>query len=271
VDVRGNHLFLAVIALLIVFGGLGFTVLRELTGEGRRILTRRPRLRPRRFTLHTSVVMRTTLALIVAGALATLLFGMTSGEGTWGERVSGAFFQSVSSRTAGFNSIDVGALPIASLLVLTVLMFVGGAPASCAGGVKTSTVAVMFARIRGYLTGHEDVRLMGRTLDRDLVRSAGLLIVLSLLWNLLGVVLLSFFERGRPEIELQNLLFEQISAFGTVGLSTATTTAGLSAAGKIWIIATMYVGRLGPLTLASLALRRRVTRVSFPEGKVMIG
>ena len=103
------------------------------------------------------------------------------------------------------------------------------------------------------------------------MRSAGLLIVLAVLWNLVGVVLLSHFETGRPGVELQNLLFEQISAFGTVGLSTATTTAGLSAAGKIWIIATMYVGRLGPLTLASLAFSRKPSRVTFPEGKVMIG
>ena len=111
---------------------------------------------------------------------------------------------------------------------------------------------------------------MGRKIGRPIVRSAGLLLVLAVGWNLIGVLLLSHFEQGRPGIELQELLFEQISAFGTVGLS-ADTTAGLSAAGKLWIIATMYVGRLGPLTLASLALGRRPSNISLPEGKVMIG
>ena len=112
---------------------------------------------------------------------------------------------------------------------------------------------------------------MGRKLNRDLIRSAGLLFALAVAWNLAGLLILAHFEKAREGIELQHLLFEQISAFGTVGLSTATTTAGLSIPGKIWIIATMYVGRLGPLTLASLAIYRRTSRITFPEGKVMIG
>jgi len=149
-------------------------------------------------------------------------------------------------------------------------MFVGGSPGSCAGGIKTTSAAVLFARLRSYATGQE-ARLGGRTLDRDLVRSVGLLFALAVLWNIVGVLILGHFEKGRPGVELQHLLFEQISAFGTVGLSTNTTTAGLSVAGKIWIIATMYVGRLGPLALASLAITRKSTGVTFPEGKVMIG
>jgi trk system potassium uptake protein TrkH len=271
VDVHSNHLFMAVIGILVFLGGLGFIVLHEISRETRRLFARQKTAEPRVFSLHTSVVLRTSLILVIGGALLMLLFGMGAGAESWGDRVSSAFFQSVSSRTCGFNSVAIGTVPLASLLVLAVLMFVGGSPASCAGGVKTSTLAVVFARVRSYLTGHEEVRLMGRNLNRDLVRSAGLLIVLALLWNLVGVILLAFFERGRAEIGLQNLLFEQISAFGTVGLSTGTTTAGLTVAGKAWIIATMYVGRLGPLTLASIAFRRRVARISFPEGKVMIG
>ncbi len=98
-----------------------------------------------------------------------------------------------------------------------------------------------------------------------------MLFALAIVWNLVGVLVLAATEMGREGIGLQNLLFEQISAFGTVGLSTTTTTAGLSVAGKIWIIATMYVGRLGPLTLVSLAIYRRPSRVGLPEGKVMIG
>ncbi len=270
-DVRSNHLFTAVIMILIVLGGLGFTVLHELSWEGRRIVRRMDRPKPRRFSLHANVVLRTSLALIVGGAVLMLLFGMTGGERTWGERIEGALFQSISARTCGFNTIDVGALPVASLLILTALMFIGGSPASCAGGVKTSSLAVMFARIRSYVSGEDEARLLGRTLNRDLIRSAGLLFALAVGWNLIGLFVLAHFEQGRPGVELQHLLFEQISAFGTVGLSTNTTTAGLGVAGKLWIIATMYVGRLGPLTLASLAIYRRTSRITFPEGKVMIG
>ena len=212
-----------------------------------------------------------SVVLVFGGAGLTLLFGLSAGESTWGERISAALFQSVSARTAGFNSVDVGALPLASLLAIIGLMFIGGSPASCAGGIKTSSLAVLLARLRSYFTGREEAHLMGRTLGRDLVRSAELLLALAVLWNLLGLLVLAETEMGRPGIGLHNLLFEQISAFGTVGLSTSTTTPGLSAAGKIWIIATMYVGRLGPLTLASLAVYRRPTRIGLPEGKVMIG
>lgn len=271
VEMRSNHVFLAVVAILIILGGLGFMVLRELLDAGRGTLARRERLGPRRFTLHTSVVLRSSLVLIVGGAVLMLLFGMTSGEGTWGERTAGALFQSISARTCGFNTIDVGALPLASLLILALLMFVGGSPASCAGGIKTTSIAVLFARLRSHLTGEEEVRLGGRRIGRDLVRSVGLLLTLAVFWNLVGLLVLGHVERGRPGVELQHLLFEQISAFGTVGLSTNSTTAGLSVAGKIWIMATMYVGRLGPLTLVSLAIHHKKKGVTFPEGKVMIG
>ena len=270
VNIRSNHVFMVVVMVLIVLGGLGFMVLHELFGETVRVARRAPRPGPRRFTLHTNVVVRTSLGLIVGGAVVMLLFGMTGGETSWAERMEAALFQSVTARTAGFNSIDIAALPIASLLTLTGLMFIGGSPASCAGGIKTSTLAVMFARIRGYVTGEDEARLMGRRIGRPIIRSAGLLLVLAVAWNFIGVLLLSHLEQGRTGIELQDLLFEQISAFGTVGLST-DTTAGLSAAGKLWIIATMYVGRLGPLTLASLAIYRRAANVSYPEGRVMIG
>jgi trk/ktr system potassium uptake protein len=271
VDVRGNLLFMIVIMILVVVGGLGFTVLHELTGEGRRVLVRKDRQHPRRFSLHTNVVLRTSLILVVGGAALMLLFGMTVGEQSWGARIEAALFQSISARTAGFNTVEVAALPVASLLILASLMFIGGSPGSCAGGVKTSSLAVIFARIRSYLTGEEEARLMGRKLNRDLIRSAGLLFALALVWNLVGLLVLAHFEKAREGIELQHLLFEQVSAFATVGLSTGTTTAGLSVAGKLWIMATMYVGRLGPLTLASLAIYRRTSRITFPEGKVMIG
>ena len=270
-DVRGNHALLVIVMVLIILGGLGFTVLHEVFAEIRRVLRRERRAQPRRFSLHTNVVLRTSLLLIVVGAAALLLLGLTGAEENWGRRVEAALFQSVSARTCGFNTLDIGALPVASLLVLAVFMFIGGSPASCAGGVKTSSLAVLFARVRSYLAGEPDARLVGRRLNHDVIRTAALLLVLAIAWNLLGLLILSRVEQGRPGVELQHLLFEQISAFGTVGLSTNTTTAGLTITGKLWIMTTMYVGRLGPLTLATLASYRKTPPVSFPEGKVMIG
>jgi len=270
VDVRGNHVFMFIVMVLVVLGGLGFLVLHELLREGRRAVRRVPREGPRRFTLHTKVVLLTSLILVVGGAVLALLLGMSGDVSGWGAQAEAALFQSITARTAGFNSVDVAALPIATLLILAALMFVGGSPSSTAGGVKTSTVAVAFARVRGYLTGRDEATLLGRRIGRSIIRSAGLLLALALAWNFVGMLVLAHFEQGRPGIELQNLFFEQISAFATVGLS-AETTAGLSVVGKLWIAATMYVGRLGPLTLASLAVYRKTSNVSFPEGKVMIG
>jgi trk system potassium uptake protein TrkH len=112
---------------------------------------------------------------------------------------------------------------------------------------------------------------MGRHLNRDLVRSAGLLIVLAILWNLVGVVLLAFFERGRPEMELQNLLFEQISAFGTVGLSTGITPS-LSTMGRLIVMLTIFTGRVGLLTVAfALTRRQQPANYRYPEERILVG
>lgn len=281
---RDNHLFLFVISLLIVLGGLGFIVLAEL-GEKLRwwFVDGRAKSRSRssfatsessplrnRLSLHSQVVLAASFILIVAGAGLLLLFGAAPQEQGVGEKVSAAFFQSVSARTCGFNTVPIGALPLASLVVLVVLMFIGGSPGSCAGGIKTSSAAVLCARLRSLVTGRKDTLLGGWRLNPLAVRSAELLFFLAVLWNLVGVLVLSHFEGPRGNVDLQDLLFEQISAFGTVGLSTGITPA-LSVGAKLWLIASMYVGRLGPLTLASLAAFRKPAQVIFPETRIMIG
>ncbi len=270
VDVRGNHAFLAFIMILIFVGGLGFIVLHELFAEGKRLLHRERGDRARRFSLHTTVVLWVSVALIVLGAGAMLLFGLTGDEASWGQRVEASFFQSVSARTCGFNTIGIAALPVGSLLILSALMFIGGSPASCAGGIKTTTVAILLARLRSYLRGDQQARLMHRRLSPETTRTAALLLSLAVGWIVLGLLVLSRTEEHVPGIQLQHLLFEQVSAFGTVGLS-ADLTPFLSTAGKFWITATMYVGRLGPLTLATLVVYHRAPNVTFPEGKVLIG
>ncbi|MEW6350919.1 MAG: potassium transporter TrkG [Thermodesulfobacteriota bacterium] len=269
VEFRDSHVVLFTIMALIVLGGVGYMVLLEV---GRRVLYRVRGSEPSEFSglsLHARLVIRISAILIVGGAAFLMLFGLTSQEVSWWDHVVHSLFQSVSARTAGFNSLDIGRLPSASLLVLILLMFIGGSPGSCAGGVKTTAVAIYLARLEASLKGRTECRLMDRSLREDLVRKVDCLLSLALLWNIVGVF---FLLKTQEHLSVQalELFFEQISAFGTVGLSTGITPK-LNDTGKLWIIATMYLGRLGPLTIALWAFGKDRAHVGYPKGTVMIG
>lgn len=246
---------------------------------------------PTKLGFNSRVALLVTAALLVGGTLGLLAMdGVASAEGAGAVARSaaeapdvpdapggpgglgragfaaGALFQSVTARTAGFNTVDLAALGTGPLLLLIGLMFVGGSPGSCAGGVKTTTLAVWLASIRASLRGRPAPVLLGRSIGNEIVRRMTLLINLGLWWNLGGIVLLTLTE-GAP---LRDVVFEQVSAFATVGLSTGLTP-DLSAAGRIWIIATMFVGRLGPLTIALWAVPPARERIHYPNGRVMIG
>jgi trk system potassium uptake protein TrkH len=266
---RDSPVILATVMSLIVLGGLGHLVLADLLEQGRRRLGRRPES-TLPLSLHSRVVLRTTAALILAGTLGLLLFGLTPGETTWPQRLSAALFQSVTARTAGFNTVDIGLLPPASLLLLTLLMFIGGSPGSCAGGVKTTALAISLAEFRAKLRGEEEVVLLERRVPKPVLDRTVVLMRLAVLWNLLGLLILLTTEAGRGGAGFQEVLFEQISAFGTVGLSTGLTDK-LSLPGRLWLIATMFVGRVGPLTLAWGILPGRPSHVRYPADRILIG
>ncbi len=271
--VADNPLALGVIGLLIVLGGLGHIVLLELYEaalsywRGERERRFRSYFSSRRFSYHTRLVLLTSALLIGGGALGLTLCGETGPPGVRGW-LAGPLFFSVSARTAGFNAAPMTDLGLPAALILIILMLVGGSPGSCAGGIKTTTFALGLARLRAGLTGNEEVRLLGRQIPAELVGRTVALIGLALLWNYAGVMILALTEG--EGVALKALLFEQISAFGTVGLSLGLTP-HLSAAGKIWIILTMFVGRLGPLTLVLSFVTPARERVSYPTGKVMVG
>jgi trk system potassium uptake protein TrkH len=272
VGVRHNHLFTTTVMVLIVIGGLGHTVAHEVWRRLEYRFSRRQGEqadRPR-LSVHSQVVLRVSGILIVVGAAGLLVLGLTATETSWGGRLAAALFQSVTARTAGFNTVDIGLLPQSSLMLLVILMFIGGSPASCAGGIKTTAFAISWAELRARVLGESEVRLMDRRIPTETLWRVSLLIRLALLWNIAGVMLLLVTEGGRPGMGLERVLFEQISAFGTVGLSTGITDK-LSAPGKLWIIATMFVGRLGPLTMAMWFFTPKPGHVRHPEGKVMIG
>lgn len=267
---RDSPVIMACIMALIVLGGLGHMVLTELWHYGKLKVQKSASAGPLQLSIHTRVVVRLTLSLIVGGWLALLVLGLTEGEAGWGMKLSCALFQSVTARTAGFNTVNIGLLPLASLWILIFLMFIGGSPGSCAGGVKTTALAISVAELRAKLRGHDQTVLLGRRVPKQTVWRTMILIRLAVLWNILGILILLVTEAGQPGLGLHDVVFEQISAFGTVGLSTGVTDK-LSTWGRLWITATMFVGRLGPLTIALGLTPARPLHLTYPEGRVMIG
>lgn len=260
---------LIVVMFLIVLGGLGSAVLHELWILARTRVSRRRHFRANRMSLHGKLVLVISALLIFGGAVGLALFGAGDSEVHWADRVFHALFQSVTARTAGFNTVDMARLPAASLFVLIMLMFVGGSPGSCAGGVKTTALAIWLSRLHGSVHGRTEVRILDRRLSEDLVNRADLLLGVAVFWNLLGIFVL-LGTQSDLAVRPLDLIFEQVSAFGTVGLSTGVTPQ-LSTLGKLWICATMFVGRLGPLTVALWMFSRTSGNVSYPKGMVMIG
>lgn len=262
------------IMVLIILGGLGFSVLAELF----RWRVRRWRGQRIPLSLHTKVALTMTGILLLVAMVGfavlerdNLLRGMKVGEA-----VLVSSFASVTPRTAGFNTIDYGQATAATLYFTMVLMLIGGCPGSTAGGVKATTVGVLLALTRARYRGERGVRLFNRSVPEANVDKAFWVVALALVGVVTGVILLSAIQIRGPvqshsgEWSL-GLLFEVISALGTVGLSTGIT-AQLHEGSKILIMALMFIGRLGPLTIA-LAIARQKPRpaLSYAEEQVMIG
>lgn len=255
-----------VMAALIVAGGLGFPVLHELGQAAHR---RWKGHRGALFSLHTRLTLTTTGILLASGAVAVFLLER---EGTlaplpWPTRLLSAGFLSVTARTAGFNTLETGALQPATLWILMVLMFIGGCPGSTAGGIKTTTAATTGATLWAAVQGRDRVEAFRRTIPAEQVAKALALVGISVATVALVILALLVSQPG----DSLALTFEAVSAFGTVGLSTGVTAA-LGGWGKLVLMATMFVGRTGPLTLGfALAAREQGSRVTYPAEKIMIG
>jgi trk system potassium uptake protein len=238
-----------VLMLLIVLGGLGFPVILELLSNGTRHVLHavdRKRLGPPRLSLASRVVLKASGILIVSGAAIVFLFEGTEALSnlSWFERLLSSVFVSVNTRTSGFSTVDLGAMADGTLMLLCAFMFIGGAPGSTAGGVKVTTAAAIFATLRSELTGRAP-HLGNRALLPETFRRATAVVTLSAAFILLALVALTLTE-NKP---LGDLLFEVVSAFCTVGSSTGVTP-DLSALGKLIVIFTMFIGRVGPFTIA---------------------
>ena len=262
VDYVGGLPLNLVIMLLIVIGGLGFTVLSELMALRR----------GRRLSLHARIVLRTTAALIVVGTLLILALEhsnpATMGTLSPGAKVLAATFQSVTPRTAGFNTLPIGALTQSTLLTIMALMFIGASPGSTGGGIKTTTFVVILAAIRSALYGRHNVEIGARRLPEEVAAKAWVITTLAASLVLLVTAVLLATEG----LGLMDVLFEAVSAFGTVGLSTGITPK-LTTTGRIIIPLLMYAGRVGPLTLAVALTRRRSAAGTWqlPEERIVVG
>jgi trk system potassium uptake protein len=260
-----------IVCAMITIGGLGFVV----TFESWRSLTGRRRWF--KLLLQTKLVLAAYGVLFLSGVLFILLFesqGLLKGEPI-GSRILTAVFQST-TRTAGFSTVDIGSMTDASLLVMMVLMFIGGAPGSTAGGIKVTTAAVLLMSVLSRYRSGGRPQVFNRSIPIDTITRAAVLVVGGVVIVMTGMILLQVTEMwGVSHTQTRGvfleLLFETVSAFGTVGLSTGITPS-LSTAGKSIIIVLMFVGRVGPLTLAAILLgSRRSSHVKYPEEDVMIG
>ncbi|MGE4505601.1 MAG: TrkH family potassium uptake protein [Desulfovibrionaceae bacterium] len=269
-----------VFMLLIVLGGLGFAVLIELGAVGRSLMRGGPRfvrLGPHLFTWRTRVVLSTSLWLILGGGVAIFLAEWAGGgEGPWNELLLSALFQSVSCRTAGFNTVEIGHLTNVTLMLMLMLMFVGGSPGSTAGGIKTTTARALLGYVVSKLKGGRQVIIGNAALSRSTRAKAISLAVFAMLLSLGATMALQISEGGDISHDLARglfleTLFEAVSAFGTVGLSTGLTSV-LTDAGKAVICVLMFIGRLGPIWLLS-ALQSWQTepRYRIPENDLPVG
>lgn len=255
------------VAALVVAGGIGFPVLVELLRPS--AWRHGPRGLWRALSAHARLVLQVSGILIAGGALAFLALEWQGALAALpaAQRPLAALFQSISFRTAGFNTVDFGSVQPATLALGVALMFVGGSPSSTAGGIKTTTTAVLLLALRAMVRGRDDVEVHGRALTRTNVYRAVAVASVSALILFSALVLLLVAERAQP---FGGVLFEAASAFGTVGLSTGITPS-LGAAGKLVVIALMFAGRIGPFSIALAVGEAEKGHYEFPQGKVLVG
>lgn len=233
---------------LIIFGGLGFVVIKEIIHKHSF----------KKFSLHTKIVISMTLFLLIIG---TLLIKLTE-DVSW----LGAFFFSTSSRTAGFATYNVGGFTSAGLFVITILMFIGASPGSTGGGIKTTTVFTLIKSAYS-LSTNQDCNCFKRRIPFDTIHKAFILALLGMTVVFTNTILISILN---PQFEFILVLFEVVSGFGTVGLS-AGITPELDIASKVILIVTMFIGRLGPLTIASIWSNKSMPNISYSEEGIAIG
>ena len=264
-----NTAFVVIIGLSVIFGALGFTTIHDLFSSQ---ATRNRRKNPwTHLTINTKIALYATIILIPVGAL---LFALLESNGvlagmSWAERSLAALFQSVTLRSAGFNTVDVGALTTPTLIIAILFMFIGGSSGSTAGGIKTSTFTLVFLNAMATIRGQKRVEFSRTTIPTGLLNMASSIFLFSASSIFLGVLLLSITD---GHLSLEQLAFEEVSAFCTLGWSTGITEE-LSEMGRIILISSMFIGRIGTVTLAFAltSSKKASTKYSYPKASVQVG
>lgn len=270
----GDIIINITIMLLIILGGLGFTVWIDILRVLKQKFNEKWNLKRtfRKFTLHTKIVLVLTVSLIVIGFVFFFILETTNpdtlGNLSMKDKILGSLFQAVTPRTAGFNTMPLGDMTHGSKFLTIILMFIGGSPAGTAGGVKTVTMGVIILTVISGIRGKERTEAFERTIPEDIIKRALAVITIGITVVITVTMILSVTETG----SFMDILFESVSAFATVGL-TLGITGSLTTIGKIVICITMFIGRLGPLTMAVALSMRARSKASMkkPDEKVMVG
>lgn len=259
--------------LLIILGGIGFPVWWDILRIAKEVRKKEIPLRDafRKTTLHTKIVLTMTATLIFGGALLLFLFEysnpQTLGELSFGNKAMASLFESVTLRTAGFQTIPQEGLTEASSILAVVIMFIGGSPSGTAGGVKTVTIMIILLSMMAAVKGNNEVRAFHRKISDNYVRRGVAVVVISMTSLIVVAMLLSLVE----DAGFLDILFESVSALATVGLTRGMTPT-ISSAGKMILIVAMYIGRIGPITMAlAFNAKKYEGKKTLPEGKVIIG
>lgn len=249
------------IMALIIIGGIGFIVWDDISKN---------KLHFKKYMLHTKIVLSVTAFLVFGGALLFYIFEKDNlfADMSMKGKILSALFSSVTARTAGFNTVDTAALTSSSKLLTIMLMFIGGSPGSTAGGIKTTTVAIMIFYMWSSLRGGSDCNIFKRRVSENTVKKAGVIISINLMLGLLGTLAVCHLQSGAP---ISDVLFEIYSAIGTVGMSTGITRE-LTSASRIIVALMMYCGRVGSMTFALAFTEKKVAaHISLPEEKITVG
>ncbi|MGI6703559.1 MAG: TrkH family potassium uptake protein [Clostridia bacterium] len=258
-----DYLISGVVIVLSIMGGLGIYVITEIL-RSRKF---------KRYSLHSKLALLITFSLLSFGALLTFVLEYsnpaTLGPLTLGGKMLAALFHAVAPSTSGFNTLPVDQLTIATRFINIIFMFIGGSPGSTAGGIKTTTAGVLLWTVISVVKGRENTEIFNRRIPRNIVYRSLAIVTISLLIVVVATIVLTITE----DAGFMEILFETVSAFGTVGLSVGITPY-LTPVGKAIIIATMFAGRLGPLTVANALARRqnrKKSKIRYPEEKILVG
>lgn len=258
---EGDILVNIVVAALILVGGIGFVVWDDVI---------RHKWHFRKYMLHSKIVISMTIILTVIG---TVLFLVTENNASLAgmnplEKVLGAFFSAVTPRTAGFNTVDTAALSNAGKVLTMVMMFIGGSPGSTAGGAKTTTIIVLLFYAIAMITNREDINLFGRRLSDDVVKKANAVVAINFSLAIIAAIVIM---TAQPLLHFEDVLFEVLSAIGTVGMTTGITR-DLNTLSKVIIMILMYCGRLGSLSFALVFAQKNTSAsVRLPQEKIIVG